>query len=126
MKRTKIIFWISTSLIAAMMLFSGASNALVTQSSIEVIHKGLGYPLYFIAFIGVAKVLGAIALLIPGVYQIKEWAYAGICFDLIGAAYSIISIGGSFPEWAFIALPLLLLFLSYGSYHKMAKEKVTP
>jgi hypothetical protein len=82
----------------------------------------LGYPIYFVPFIGVAKVLGVIAILIPGYPRIKEWAYAGLTFDLIGATYSILCVppqpGGS-PY--FMIIPLLLAALSYTYYHKKLK-----
>jgi uncharacterized membrane protein YphA (DoxX/SURF4 family) len=77
----------------------------------------LGYPPYFTPFIGVAKVLGSIAILIPGFPKIKEWAYAGLVFDLVGAIFSIACVEGVLN-----ALPLLLFlalaFASYIFYHK--------
>lgn len=121
MKKDKIIYWVSTILIALMMLLSGVGNALVTKDSIQVIHTELGYPIYIIGFIGVAKLLGGIALLVPGFPRIKEWAYAGITFDLLGAAYSIIALGGGIDKWGFMFLPFLLLALSYIYYHKLYK-----
>lgn len=123
MKKDKIIFWITTFLIAFMMLGSGLANAMVNESSIQFLHKELGYPVYFIGLIGIAKVLGAIALLVPGFPRLKEWAYAGIAFDLLGAVYSIIAIGGTVDKWIFILLPLALLTVSYIYYHKIHKSK---
>ncbi len=78
----------------------------------------LGYPEYFLPFIGVAKILGAIAILIPGYPKIKEWAYAGLFFDLIGATYSQIATDGFLPQMAFMILPFTLGVLSYVYYHK--------
>ena len=66
MKKTKIIYWIFTVIFAGFMLFSGIMNAIVDQGSITLIMDQLGYPQYIIPFLGVAKILGAIALLIPG------------------------------------------------------------
>jgi hypothetical protein len=79
----------------------------------------LGYPLFFIPFIGVAKFLGVLAILVPGFPRIKEWAYAGLFFDLIGATYSILAIGK--PDWMFMALPLGLATASYVFYQKRRK-----
>ncbi len=121
MKKEKIIYWVTTVLIALMMILSGISNALVTNDSIDLMHKELGYPVYFIGLIGVAKVLGGIALLVPGFPRIKEWAYAGIFFDLIGAVYSIIAIGGGIDKWGGILVPLVLLGFSYIYRHKVYK-----
>src|SRR3954470_14106256 len=88
MKKTKIIYWIITGLFAGFMIFTAIPDILVVPDAVDFMVK-LGYPVYFIPFIGVAKVLGGIAILIPGFPRIKEWAYAGLMFDLIGAAYSV-------------------------------------
>ena len=93
MKRTKILYWIFTALFAFMMLSSAIPDVLSSPVAVKGMHEGLGYPLYFVPFIGVAKVFGVIAILVPGFSRIKEWAYAGLFFDLIGAAYSIASVG---------------------------------
>ena len=71
-----------------------------------------------IPFIGIAKWLGVIAILIPGFPRIKEWAYAGLMIDLIGATYSIMAIGAPVPNYAFMILPIGLGILSYIYYHK--------
>ena len=83
----------------------------------------LGYPIYFIPFIGVAKVLGCIAILIPGFPRIKEWAYAGLFFDLIGAVYSVTATEGLNLGTTFILLPLAFLFASYFLMHKRLAVK---
>src|SRR5215218_3591544 len=103
MKKTNILYWIFTSLFGAMMLFSAIPDVFSDPIAVKGMHEGLGYPLYFIPFIGVAKVLGAIAILTQRFPRLKEWAYAGLFFDLIGATYSIISIGK--PDWIFMILP---------------------
>jgi uncharacterized membrane protein len=81
----------------------------------------LGYPIYFIPFIGVVKVLGVLAILLPISAKIKEWAYAGLVFDLIGATFSIIAIGK--PDWMFMILPLFLAIGSYVFYNKRNKQQ---
>lgn len=121
MKKTKIFYWIVTILFAAFMIMSAIPDVLVMQIAVDGMHKGLGYPVYFIPFIGVAKILGAIAILIPGYPRIKEWAYAGLVFDLVGATYSVIMVSKSAADWGFMILPLALATLSYILYHK--KEK---
>lgn len=62
----------------------------------------LGYPTYLLPFLGIAKLLGVVAIIIPGFPRIKEWAYAGFVFDLTGAMYSSISVGDPASEWASI------------------------
>ncbi len=84
MKKNKALYWTITGLFLAFMLFSAVPDILVVPDAVTfMVH--LGYPKYFIPFIGVAKLLGVIAILVPGFPRIKEWAYAGLCFDLIGA-----------------------------------------
>jgi hypothetical protein len=73
----------------------------------------LGYPHYFIPFIGVAELLDVIAILVPGSPRLKEWAYAGLAFDLIGATYSQLSTDGFQPAPVGMLLPLAFLVLSY-------------
>jgi hypothetical protein len=117
-KKTKIIYWICTGLFAFFMLGSAIPDILVMPIAVEGMHTGLGYPVYFIPFIGVAKLLGVVAILIPGFPRIKEWAYAGLMFDLIGALYSVIAIGAPATDWLPMALPLTAGILSYLMYHK--------
>jgi hypothetical protein len=116
MKTTNILYWIFTGLFAAFMLMSALPDIISHPVAVQGMHTELGYPLYFIPFIGVAKFLGVIAILVPGFHRLKEWAYAGFAFDLIGATYSIIAIGK--PDWIFMAIPLALLVTAYLLYHK--------
>ena len=95
-KSVNIIYWVSTIIFAALMIFSAVGGIQPTQQSIQIMHDMLGYPVYFIQFISIAKLLGAIAILIPGLDRIKEWAYAGLFFDLFGAIYSGIASSGKF------------------------------
>lgn len=121
MKRTKIIYWISTILFAGLMAFTAVPDLLVLPDAKKFM-DALGYPAYFTPFIGWAKVLGCIAILIPGFYRVKEWAYAGLFFDLIGAVYSNIAEFGVNSSMLFMALPFILGILSYVYYHKQLKE----
>jgi uncharacterized membrane protein len=119
MKKTKILYWIITGLFAAYMLFTAVPDALMLTDAVTFINGGLGYPKYFIPFIGVAKILGSIAILIPGLNRIKEWAYAGLFFDLVAAAYSIVYMYGLDASIIFMILPVIFLFLSYYLWHKL-------
>lgn len=121
MKRTNILYWTFTGIFAAFMLFSAIPNIMSNEASVELINKALGYPLYFIPFIGVAKALGAIVLVIPGFNRIKEWAYSGLMFDLVAAAYSLIAVGNGFLQWGFLLLPMLFCALSYYFHHQRIK-----
>jgi hypothetical protein len=73
----------------------------------------LGYPAYLLPFLGTAKLLGVGAVLVPGFRRLKEWAYAGLVFDLFGALYSHVSVGDPPSVWVF---PIVGLFLVGGSY----------
>lgn len=90
-----------------------------TDMSVQGI-TGLGYPLYFVPMLSVAKILGTLALMIPKVSpRIKEWAYAGFGFDFIAAFVSIWAVAGF---GAMLILPtafMVILALSYKSYHKL-------
>jgi uncharacterized membrane protein YphA (DoxX/SURF4 family) len=120
MKRTKILYWVFTGLLAALMLMSGISNAMTVPDAV-VLFKHLGYPIYLSPFLGIAKILGAIAILVPGFPRIKEWAYAGFVFDLGGAMYSFISIGDPASAWLPLLIGFALIATSYILYHKKLK-----
>src|SRR5688572_12245578 len=96
MKKTKIIYWTCTILFAGFMTFTAIPDILKAEEAVKFI-TDLGYPVYFIPFIGVAKLLGSIAILVPAFKKIKEWAYAGLFFDLIAAVYSNIMVHGFDP-----------------------------
>ena len=87
MKRIKTIYWIATLLFAVFMACTAVPDVLMSPDAVKFI-KLLGYPDYFVPFIGVAKILGAIAIVIPGYYRVKEWAYAGLFFVMTGAFLS--------------------------------------
>ena len=85
-------------------------------------HDMLGYPVYFIPFIGVAKLLGVIIILIPGLRAIKEWAYAGLFFDLGGAIYSNIAVAGKVdPMMLTLLVWIVPGILSYYFWKKISK-----
>jgi uncharacterized membrane protein YphA (DoxX/SURF4 family) len=117
MKKTNIIYWTITGLFSAFMLLSSIPDILNTPEAVKFMTH-LGYPPYFTPFIGVAKVLGIIAILIPGYPRIKEWAYAGLAYDLIGATYSAMAVGDPGYGWTFMLVFVAVLFASYFYYHK--------
>src|SRR5882672_7377141 len=105
--KNKLIYWISTGIFGAFMLFSAIPNLMVSADSVTLF-KSLGYPEYLIPFLGVAKTLGVVALFLPGVPRLKEWAYAGLFYDLTGAMYSAVVIGG-------FSVPMLFMVVPYGA-----------
>ena len=81
------VFWIVTGVFAAMMLMS-AGMYLTGAQPIREGMAHLGYPAYLLVILGVAKLLGALALLQNRVPTLREWAYAGFTIDLVGATTS--------------------------------------
>ena len=73
----------------------------------------LGYPAYLLPFLGTAKILAVIVVVVPGLRSLKEWAYAGIVIDLVGALYSHLSVGDPASAWAVPVVGLLLVGASY-------------
>lgn len=118
MKRINIIYWIITGLFSAFMIFSSIGGIALEEQAVALLHDHLGYPLYFIQWISVAKILGAIAILIPGWPRVKEWAYFGFFIDLITAVFSFIAVGDPASGWAMMFIFIAVLIASYLLHHK--------
>jgi DoxX-like family len=111
MKTKKVIYWISTILVCAMMAM--VSFAYLThEPKMAEAFRTLGYPPYFQNILGAAKILGVITLLAPGFALLKEWAYAGFTFTFIGAFISHLVMGQN-QEALMPVISLVLLGLSY-------------
>jgi hypothetical protein len=118
-KTINIIYWVSTVLFAALMIFSAIGGLKPTAETIAFMHDRLGYPIYFIRFLSVAKLIGAIVILGPAFPRVKEWAYAGLMFDLVGALVSVIAVAGKVePGASFIVLAIVLGMTSYFLWKK--------
>ncbi len=103
-----ILYWTTTILVALPIGTGGLSQLWQYRANPHGVVPILVYPLYFFAILGVWKVLGAIAILVPRYPRLKEWAYAGIFFDLTGAAASVAAVG-SYGAYAFhVIAPLIL------------------
>lgn len=121
-KTVNILYWVFTVLFAGLMIFSSVGGIGPTEETKQMLNVGMGYPIYFIKFISIAKIIGSIVILIPGLNKtVKEWAYAGLFFDLTGAVYSIISISPSFdPKMLGMLLFIGAGVLSYFFWKKRA------
>lgn len=117
MKTTKRFYWIVTGLMAAFMLMASVPDILRVPQAIDLFAH-LGYPAYLLPFLGTAKTLGVVAVLVPGFRTLKEWAYAGLIFDLLGAAYSHLSVGDPPSAWAMPVIGLILVGGSYVLYRR--------
>jgi len=118
-KTVNILYWVFTGLFSLLMLFSAVGGLQPSQDAIALIHDQLGYPIYFIQFISFAKVFGSIAILVPRFKRVKEWAYAGLFFDLSAVVYSGIASSGKFdPLMITLLIWILPGILSYYFLHK--------
>lgn len=122
LKQSRIIYWTSTGLFGAFMLSTAIPNILQTQEWVNIFNL-LDYPQYMLPFIGVAKLLGITTLLIPGFPRLKEWAYAGLFFDLVGAVYTGLYVGGFHPQMLTMLVPFALGTVSYLSHHRINSLK---
>lgn len=119
-KRNKIIYWVSTIWLALGMLATGIQQLLKMQVEGSLAPPGvygitqLGYPVYFLTLLGIWKILGVIALLMPKFPLLKEWAYAGFFFLTSGAIFSHMATGNPTAE---IFPSLLLLSLTVVSWY---------
>lgn len=112
-KRNKIIYWGATGFLAFGMLTQGIAQITHTKGYVDIIIH-LGYPVYFLTILGVWKILGVVAVLIPKFQLLKEWTYAGFFFVMSGAIFSHIALSDSMKE---IFPSLFLLLLSVASWH---------
>jgi len=121
-KRDKIIYWIATALLALGMLQSGIFAVLRTKEWVELV-TGLGYPVYFLTILGIWKILGVIAILIPGFKLVKEWAYAGFFFAMTGALISHLACG-DFAIKAILGPVFQIAFIILSWYFRPADRKI--
>ena len=129
-KRNKIIYWIATIWLSLGMTATGIQQLLKVQQEGAVAPPGvygikeLGYPVYFLTIIGIWKILGVVAVLIPKFPLLKEWAYAGFFFLTTGAIFSHIGAGRSVNELLPSLLLLALTIVSW--YFRPANRKLIP
>jgi len=123
-KRNKIIYWVATVLLAFGMLASGLQQILRTKAMIDLVTP-LGYPVYFLTIIGIWKILGVIAILIPRFKLFKEWAYAGFFFTMTGALISHLAVGDNGIK-EIIGPVMQTIFIILSWYFRPANRRVVP
>lgn len=122
-KSNKIIYWISTAWLALGMMSTGIVQLLKVEDEITMMNR-LGYPAYFLTLLGIWKILGVIAILIPKFPLLKEWTYAGFFFAMTGALFSHIAVRDPAVD---LFGPALLLVLTVASwYFRPADRKIIP
>ncbi|MDG3581545.1 DoxX family protein [Galbibacter pacificus] len=120
-KTAKIIYWITNIWLALGMVSTGIVQLLKTEEEVQSMNN-LGYPIYLLSILGIWKLLGVIAVLIPKSPLLKEWAYAGFFFAMSGAIISHVANGDN-PSILFG--PILLLVLTVLSWYlRPASRKV--
>lgn len=118
-KTIRTWYWVISIIFALFMLMDGIGGITRQQAGQDVL-KHLGYPMYALTIFGVAKILGAIAILQTKFYTIKEWAYAGFAFNFIGAAASRAFVGDGF---GLIIAPIVALAFMFVAYFLWKKHK---
>jgi len=107
-----LLYWVPTILVVLNAVVGGLFDAIRTREALDVF-RHLGYPDYFATLLGVAKVLGGVALVAPIPLTVREWAYAGLTFDVIAAVLSIVAVGDPVAN---TIVPLLFLVLTVASF----------
>ena len=118
LKKTKVIYWAVTIFLSAVLLMAGASELMKNDMIVEVMDH-LGYPLYVATILGVLKIAGVLALLFPPCVEVKEWAYAGFTFDLLGATTSHLTVGDPVAYWSKPFSLFVVLAISYVLWKKI-------
>lgn len=114
--KTKLIgYWVITVILAFVMVSGGLGELMHAWGTLETVTL-LGYPVYFLTIIGVWKVLGGVIILLPGLPRLKEWAYAGMFFNLTGAVASHAFVA-DYGAYAYhIVVPLVFTLLVIASW----------
>ncbi|MBL7932357.1 MAG: DoxX family protein [Bacteroidia bacterium] len=120
-KRNKIIYWIATIWLALGMTSTGIVQLIHMKEEVDMMGK-LGYPVYFLTILGVWKLLGVIAILVPKFPLVKEWAYAGFFFTMSGAVFSHAAIGDQAMEYFGPSLLIVLTIVSW--YFRPSERKL--
>jgi LPXTG-motif cell wall-anchored protein len=123
MKGINILYWTFTVLLTVFMLLGAIPDLLRIPDAVSWLTH-LGYPAYLLPFLGFAKVLGLTAILFPRLPRLKEWAFAGLAFDLIGALYSHLSVGDAASSWIFPVIGIVLLIGSYVLFRRKTQAPV--
>ncbi len=123
MKGIKITYWITTGIVALMMIYSAYSY--LTNEQMVQGFQHLGYPGYFRVELAVLKLIGVVLLLAPVATRIKEWAYIGFAITFVSAFIAHTASGDPVNYRMMPVIFLVLLIVSYISYHKMHKTTVS-
>ncbi|NII85465.1 DoxX family protein [Pedobacter sp. SG908] len=121
MKRLKTWYWIATIIFALMMIMDGIGGITQQEAGKEVL-KHLGYPMYLLIIVGIAKLLGAASILQNKFITLKEWAYAGFAINFIGAFASRAFVGDGMSLLIPPLIALVIMFIPYVLWKKLASN----
>lgn len=121
-RTVSILYWVSTLLVALLLLMDGIGGITRQQAGVEVM-KHLGYPIYFLSINGIAKLLAVVAILQNRFKTIKEWAYAGLVFTFLGAMLSRAYAGDSSFEIIFPIIAMGIVLIPYFLWKKKAQQQ---
>lgn len=122
-KGKMIAYWTVTSLLVFAIMLSGIGQLMQYGGNVELV-TNLGYPLYILTILGIWKLLGAIALLMPGFPRLKEWVHAGIFFLMTGAALSHV-LANDYGDYGFnIILPTSYAVLNIASWMLRPQSRI--
>ena len=124
MKAKSIVYWTMTILVALPIGTGGVGQIAQYLGNPHGTVPQLGYPMYFFAILGFWKALGAIAILVPRFPRLKEWAYAGIFFDLTGAAASCAAVGGYGAYGFHVIAPLIITVFCMTSWALRPESRI--
>ncbi|GEO05765.1 membrane protein [Adhaeribacter aerolatus] len=120
-KRNKIIYWVATIWLSLGMVSTGVVQIMQLEEEVQKMNT-LGYPMYFLTIIGIWKLLGVVAILLPKIPLVKEWAYAGFFFLMSGAIFTHLAVQDGAAEYFGPALLLLLTAVSW--YFRPNERKI--
>jgi hypothetical protein len=112
MSARTFVYWSATAVTVFVLLSGGLAYLLRAEFAVGGV-VALGYPVYVVTILGVWKLLAVPALLVPGFARLKEWAYAGVMFDLTGAAVSHLAVADPLWHLFMISALLAVAFVSY-------------
>ncbi|KRT16343.1 hypothetical protein ASU31_09230 [Pedobacter ginsenosidimutans] len=121
MKKLKTWYWIATIIFALMMIMDGVGGITQQEAGKEVL-KHLGYPMYLLIIVGIAKLLGAASILQNKFTTIKEWAYAGFAINFIGAFASRVFVGDGMSLLIPPLVALVIMFIPYILWKKLVSN----
>ncbi|MFK7930917.1 MAG: DoxX family protein [Myxococcota bacterium] len=121
-----IAYWVTTGLFSLGMGMSAAVYLSQQPFAIDAMTNHLGFPAYTLYILGIAKGLGAIALLTPAFPKLKEWAYAGFTFNLIGAVWAHVAVGDPVTELIGPTVLFGIMLASYFLRPKSLKVQAVP